>query len=176
MNLSLSKMLAGLALVLALACNVRAETKVEVKGTHLCCPQCVAAVGAIIGKVDGASATCDTKAKTITITAKDDETAKKAIAALAEGGFHGDTGNKDINFKDDSGAEKGKVKTVTITGVHNCCRNCNDAILAVLKKVDGVKENTAKAKSATFDVNGEFDEQDLVKALNTAGFHVKVKK
>jgi hypothetical protein len=36
--------------------------------------------------------------------------------------------------------------------------------------------NTAKAKSDTFDVTGEFEATDLIKALNAAGFHVKVKK
>jgi hypothetical protein len=30
-----------------------ADTKVELKGTHLCCPQCVRAVDAILKKVDG---------------------------------------------------------------------------------------------------------------------------
>jgi copper chaperone CopZ len=153
-----------------------ADTKVELKGTHLCCGQCVTAVGNIIKKVDGASATCDQKTGTVAITAKDDATAQKALDALAAGGFHGTTGNKDLTIKDDSGVSKGKVKTLTLEGVHNCCGQCNKAIVAAVGKVAGTKGNTAKAKNDTFDVTGEFDAEELVKALNAAGYHVKVKK
>ena len=42
--------------------------------------------------------------------------------------------------------------------------------------MDGVKENTLEPKESTFEVTGEFDGAELVKALNDAGFHVKVKK
>jgi len=153
-----------------------AETKVELKGVHLCCPACVKGVGDILKKVDGVEGKCDQKAGTVTITAKDDATAQKALEALAAGGFHGDTGNKDLAIKDDSGVTKGKVKSLTLTGVHNCCGNCCRAIKATVKKVEGVKDDTAKPKMDTFEVSGDFDAEELVKALNVAGFHVKVKK
>jgi len=152
------------------------DTKVVVKDTHLCCGQCVRAVGEIVKKVDGATGRCDQKAGTITLTAKDAETAQKALDALAAGGFHGTTDSKDLTMKDDSGATKGKVKTLTLEGVHNCCGACNKAIVASLGKVPGVTGNTAKPRSGTFDVTGEFDAEELVKALNAAGYHVKVKK
>src|SRR5262245_17532210 len=97
-------------LVLALAGAARAETTVVLKGTHLCCPACVAAVGEILKKVDGVTGKCDRAANSVTITAPDAATAQKAIDALAAGGFHGDTGNKDVAVKDDSGVAKGKVK------------------------------------------------------------------
>ena len=148
----------------------------ELKGTHLCCPQCVRAVEDILKKVDGVTGTCDQKAGTVTITAKDDATAQKALNALAAGGFHGTTGNDKLTIKDDSGAEKGKVKSLTLVGVHNCCGMCNGAIKKAVKAVEGVTNDTAKAKSDTFEVTGEFDAQALIKALNDAGYHVKVKK
>src|SRR5262249_56833420 len=132
-----------------LSVTARADTKVEVKNTHLCCGMCVKAVGEILGKIDGVKGECDQKSGTITITAKDDAAAKKAIEALAAGGFHGDTRNKDLPFNDDSGATKGKVKTLTVTGVHNCCGMCNTAIKAAVKKVDGVTGDTCKAKAHT---------------------------
>ena len=166
----------SLGLVLVLAGAARAETTVVLKGTHLCCPACVAAVSKILKTVDGAKGECDRAAKTVTITAPDAATAQKALDALAAGGFHGDTGNKDLVVKDDSGAEKGKVKSLTLTGIHDCCGQCNGAINATLKKVDGVTGNTAKAKTNTFEVTGDFDAAAVVKALNAAGFHVKVKK
>ncbi len=152
-----------------------AETKVELKGVHLCCPACTSAVAGIL-KDAGCMGKCDQKAKTVTITAPDDKAAQKALDALAAGGFHGDTGSKDLTIKEDSGAAKGKVKTLTLTGVHNCCGACCKAIKATVKKVDGVAGDTAKPKADTFDVTGDFDAAALVKALNDAGFHVKVKK
>ena len=175
--MQLSRMIgfASLALVLVAGAS-RAETKVELKGTHLCCPQCVRAVDDILKKVDGATGKCDQKAGTVTITAKDDATAQKALDALAAGGFHGTTESTDLKIKDDSGVAKGKVKTLTLEGVHNCCGACNKAIVGAVGKVAGVTGNTAKSKSDTFDVTGDFDAEELVKALNAAGYHVKVKK
>jgi periplasmic mercuric ion binding protein len=167
---------ATLSLVLASGGAFGADTKVELKGTHLCCGQCVRTVDDILKKIDGVTGKCDQKAGTVSITAKDDATAQKALDALSAAGFHGTTDNKDLKIKDDSGVAKGKVKTLTLEGVHNCCNSCNRAITAAVGKVAGVTGNTAKAKSDTFDVTGEFDAEELVKALNAAGYHVKVKK
>lgn len=176
MKLSRIMPLASVALVLVWTGALRAETKVEVKNVHLCCGNCVKAVGAVLGKAEGVSdPKCDPKTKTVTFTAKDVDSAKKALQALADAGFHGDAG-KDLAIKDDSGAEKGKVKSITLTGTHNCCGMCNAALQKTLESVDGVKANTAEAKKTTFEVTGDFDAQALVKALNDAGFHVKVKK
>lgn len=168
--------LAVFVLVLASGGAFGADTKVELKGTHLCCGQCVKAVGDVLGKIDGVTGKCDQKAGTVAITAKDDATAQKALDALAAAGFHGTTDNKDLKIKDDSGVSKGKVKSLTVEGVHNCCNQCNKAIVAAVMKVTGVTANTAKAKSDTFEVTGDFDAEELIKALNTAGYHVKVKK
>lgn len=170
------RLFAAVALALAWGGIASAETKVELKGTHLCCGQCVRAVETILKTIDGVTGKCDQKTGTVSLTAKDDATAQKALDALAEGGFHGTTDNKDLKIKDDSGATKGKVKTLTLVGVHNCCGACNKAITTAVGAVAGVTGNTAKAKSDTFDVTGEFDVEELVKALNAAGYHVKVKK
>ena len=176
MKLSRLLPLASVALVLFWTGAIRAETKVELKGVHLCCGQCISTVGKVLKGVDGVTdAKCDKDNKTVTFNAKDADTAKKALKALANAGFSGDAG-KDLALKDDSGAPKGKVKTITLTGVHNCCGMCNGALQKAIKSVDGVKDNTAKAKEKTFEVTGDFDAQALIKALNEAGFHVKVKK
>jgi periplasmic mercuric ion binding protein len=165
------------ALALALLAGAgRAEVKVEVKNVHLCCRACITAVNDTLKTIDGVKGVCNQKGKTVTLTATDAATIQKAVDALATAGFHGTPDNKDITVKDDSGAEKGKVQKLTLTGVHNCCGACNTAIKSTLKKVEGVKTDTAKAKNGEFEVTGEFDAQDVVKALNAAGFHVKVKK
>jgi copper chaperone CopZ len=164
----------SLFVVFALAATATAETKVELKGVHLCCGQCVKAVGGIL-KDAGVEGTCDAKAKTVTFTAKDDAAAQKALDALAAGGFCGETGNDKLKIKDDSGVTAGKVKSLTLTGVHNCCGQCCKTIKETVKKVEGVTGDTAKPKETTFEVTGDFDAAALVKALNAAGFHVKVK-
>jgi periplasmic mercuric ion binding protein len=175
MRLLTGTVLAGLFLMGGVTPLLRADTTVELKGVHLCCPACVKAVSDILKK-EGATGKCDAKAKTVTLTAKDDAAAQKALDALATGGFSGETDNKDLKIKEDSGVEKGNVKSLTVTGVHNCCGACCKAIKETVKKVDGVKGDTAKPKADTFEVTGDFDAAELVKALNTAGFHVKVKK
>lgn len=169
-------LLLGLCSVFVLAGAARAETTVELKGVHLCCGACVKAVGGILKDIEGVKGKCDQKNKTVTITATDDATAQKALDALAAKGFHGDSGNKDVAMKDDSKAPKGKVKELTVTGAHNCCPMCCKAIKATVKKVDGVTSDNAKPKADTFTVKGDFDAGELIKALNEAGFHVKVKE
>lgn len=168
-------LLAGLCAMLAGVGSARAETKVVLKSVHLCCGQCVSVVGGIL-KDAGCKGACDQKEKTVTITAPDDAAAAKAITALADKGFHGTSDNKELAMKDDSGAEKGKVEKLTVTGAHNCCGNCCKTLKATVKKVEGVKGDTAKPKAEEFEVTGDFDAAELVKALNAAGFHVKVKK
>ena len=176
MKLSQLAVLSGLCSLLIWSGAARAETKVGVKGVHLCCPACVKGVAEAIKKVDGAKAACDRGKKTVTITANDDETAQKALDALAAAGFHGTTDNDKLTIKDDSGAPSGKVQSLKVSGVHNCCGACCKAIKSTVKKVDGVKSDTAKPKEDSFEVSGDFDAGELIKALNAAGFHVKVEK
>jgi copper chaperone CopZ len=167
---------ASLCLVLLGATSARTETKVVLKDVHLCCPACSKAVGDILKDVEGVKGKCDNKAKTVTITASDEKAAQKALDALAAGGFHGTTDNKDLAIKDDSGAPEGKVKSLSLSGVHNCCGACCKAIKSTLKKVEGVKGDTAKPKVDKLEVTGDFDAAEVIKALNAAGFHVKVEK
>ena len=164
------------AVSFSLALVAQAETKVTMKGVHLCCGQCVKIAGTAVGKVEGAKAACNQKAGTITITAPDDETAQKALDALAKEGFHGTTDNEKLALKDDSGAGKDKVKKVTVVGVHNCCGMCSTALKAVVTKVEGVTGTDVKPKATSFTVEGDFVPTDLVKALNEAGFHPKLEK
>jgi copper chaperone CopZ len=153
-----------------------AEAKVEFKGVHLCCGACVKGVATALKGVEGATAKCDQDAGTVTITAKDDAVAQKAIDALVEAGYHGETSNPAFTVKPTAGVPTGKVKSLTLTGVHNCCRSCTKGIKDAVKTVAGVKADTAKAKDATFEVTGDFDAAEVVKALSAAGFHVKVKE
>ena len=174
-------MLVGVSCLVVLAGMAVAETKLEVKGVHLCCGNCVKIVGSILGKIDGVTPSCDrVKGKPsegkVTIVATDDKTAQKALDALAAGGFHGRTGkgNK-LRIKRDSGAKKGKVSRLTVTGAHNCCGMCVKIIKTVLSKVDGVSGDDVTPKAKSFVVEGDFNPRAVVRALNRAGLHVKVK-
>ncbi|MFM8274800.1 MAG: heavy-metal-associated domain-containing protein [Gemmata sp.] len=163
---------------LAWAAPVRAaETKVELKSVHMCCPGCAEAVEEALKKVEGVSGvTVDQKAAAAKFTAADAKAAQKALDALAAAGFHGDTGGaKGFAFKDDSGVKPGAVKSLTVTGFHNSCPGCVKSFRAAIKDVKGVTGDNAKSRDATAEVTGEFDAAELVKALNKAGFHVKVK-
>ena len=45
-----------------------------------------------------------------------------------------------------------------------------------MKKVPGVTGDTAKPKGDTFEVTGDYEATELIRALHAAGFHVKVKR
>jgi mercuric ion binding protein len=147
-----------------------AESKVTLENTHLCCKSCVKGATQAVSAVDGAAAVCDPKTRTVTITATDAATAQKALDALEAAGFYGKATGAEI--KDDSGAPKGTVKSLTLSGIHNCCKKCTTAINDTIKKVPGAAGEIApKADSVT--VTGDFDAGKLVEAFNDAGFHVK---
>lgn len=173
------------ACVLAAVCVVAlagaagaAEVPVELKGVHMCCPGCAKAVAGTLQKVEGVTGVAvDQKTATAKFAAADEKAAQRALDALAAAGFHGDTGGaKGFAFKDDSGAKAGKVKSLTVTGFHNSCGGCVDSFREAIKDVKGVAGDNAKAKVPTAEVTGDFDAAELVKALNKAGFHVKVKE
>src|SRR5438132_6430738 len=126
---------------------VRAETKVELTEGHRCCGNCEKVVASILKDVSGVEGKTDRKKKTVTIMAPDDKTAQKALDALAKGGCYGKTESKELKIKDDSGAKEGKVQSITVTGIHNCCPISTKTIKAVVKKVEGVKADTATPKT-----------------------------
>lgn len=155
-----------------------AEIKVELKKVHMCCGGCAEEVESTLNKVAGITAvTTDQKTTSAGFTASDAKTAQKALDALAAAGFHGDTGDsKEFAFQNDSGVKAGKVKSLTVTGFHNSCPGCVKSFRKAIKDVPGVAGDNAKSRVTTCEVTGDFDAAALVKALNTAGFHVKVKQ
>jgi len=72
------------AAVLSLVAMARPETKLEVKGVHICCPVCEKA---IVKKVEGVDSD-DTKPKETTFTVKGNFDAAKLVKALNDGGLH----------------------------------------------------------------------------------------
>ncbi len=164
------------ALVLTGAAAALADTTVEIKKVHLCCGACVKGVAAAVKDVDGVKATCDQKAKTVTIVGTDDAAVQKALDALGTAGYYGETASKTLTIKASPDVPSGKVSTLKLSNAHNCCGGCNAAIKKAVKSVDGVKGDTAKAKTAKFEVTGDFDAAAVIKALNDAGFQAQVEK
>jgi copper chaperone CopZ len=63
---------------------------------------------------------------------------------------------------------------VKVSGAHNCCGPCCDAIKDAIATVDGVTGDTARPHATAFQVDGDFQASALVKALNDAGFSARV--
>ncbi len=170
-----------LAPVVAVALVATASAgKVEIKGVHLCCGQCLKGVDTALKDVAGVSAVkSDGKAGTVTFDAADDKAAEAGIKALADGGFHGAAkhGDKELAFPA-SGAKKGaKANSVTVGRVHLCCPACVKAVDKAVKAVDGVSDVQADRGASSVTVNGtNVSVEAVVKALNDAGFHATVKE
>jgi copper chaperone CopZ len=158
-----------------LAPVAQAETKVTLSGVHLCCPQCVNAVGATLKDVSGVKGQCSQKDKSIVLTAESSEAAQKAVDALAAAGFYGKPDSDVVKFKPIE-VPKGNVQRLEVSGVHNCCGQCANIIKGAIGKVKGVSANTVGAKKEAFVVEGDFSANELVDALLAEGFHVQVKK
>lgn len=151
---------------LALSLSAHAESTVKVTGVHNCCKKCDNGILDAVKKVDGASAVTDKT--TVTITAKDEATAKKAVESLLAAGYAG-KGAEPAAIKD------AKVKTATVGGVHLCCGKCVTAAEKAVLSVKGVTKHTATKGAETFTVEGDFSTQDLASALNKAGLNGSIK-
>src|SRR4051812_24786781 len=121
----------------------RTEVEVELTGVHLCCQGCVNAANAAIRSVNGVGSRCDMENGTVTLTASNDSAARKALDALAAAGFYGTSGSPNLAMKPVGDVPKGMVKRAMVSGIHNCCGPCSEAIKGAIASVDGVTGDTA---------------------------------
>lgn len=147
--------------------------KVEVKGVHVCCPNCVRAVRDALNKVDGIDAAVDRNNKIVTFTTKDDKTTAAALAALADAGFVGSATDdgKEVKF-DLPAPKKGEtVDSVTVTNAHVCCPNCKAALTGLFPddKVEFPDKGTVKVSGK------DLDKWAVLDVLRKAGFNGAVK-
>ena len=156
--------------------ETRTEIGVELTGVHLCCQGCVDAVDAALRDVQGVNSQCDMENGTVSFTAGNTAAAREALDSLAAAGFYGRSDNQDLGVKPVGEVPPGKVNRLRVTGIHNCCGPCCDAIKGAIATVDGVAGDTAKPRATTFEVTGDFHAAALVKALNDAGFSAQVTK
>lgn len=156
-----------------MATSTQDQVQIQLKGVHLCCDLCAEAVTRAVQSVPGASCAFDQESNVL-LTAHDDETAQKALDAIADAGLHGETDHDRLAMKDEPGLPSGKVRKVTVSGIHNCCTPCYDAIKGAIDSVEGVQADTAAPRKTEFEVTGHFSPVELARALNAAGFHAKV--
>jgi hypothetical protein len=126
--------------------------------------------------VEGVNSRCDMDNGTVTFTASDGAAAQKALDALAAAGFHGSTGDNRLAMRAVSEIPQGKVKSLKVSGIHNCCGPCCEAIKGAIATVDGVTADTARPRATSFEVTGDFHAGALVRALNAAGFSARVEQ
>lgn len=173
----MNRLLTFTSIFIAVAWSVHAaDTSVNLSHVHLCCAGCTKGVEKAISAVPGAAAKSDKDAGTVTITAPDQATAQKAVDAVVTAGYFGTSSDPAIKVIDQSGAEKGKVSSLKISGVHLCCGKCVTSVNDALTKVKGVKGTTAKKGAESFEVTGDFEAKPVFAALNKAGFSGKVSK
>ena len=159
-------------LALAFTVFAQAEATVTLEGVHNCCKSCANGITKAASSIKGVTAAVD--GTTVTLTAKNETSAKKAVEAIMDAGYYG-TGAESGSAAKTTAAPK-KLKGATVTNVHLCCGKCVKAVDAAVKSVAGVTGATIESKATSFTVEGEFDEGELVAALNKAGFQGKVGK
>jgi copper chaperone CopZ len=170
------KKLLTIASTIVIAWCAQADTSVKLSKVHLCCASCVKGIDKAVSTTPGATAQSDKDAGTVTITTSDQATAQKAVNAIVAAGYFGTCSDPNIKVKDESGAKKGKVQKVKISGVHLCCGKCVTSVNDALLKVKGVKATTAAKGIDSFDVTGDFKPKAVIKGLNEAGFAGTVAK
>jgi copper chaperone CopZ len=166
--------LLSLVAVFALSQVAQADVTVKVTNVHLCCGKCVAGAKKATSSVDGASADVDSTNKTVSITAPDIATAQKAVDALTKAGYFGKTDNADIKIDASTGAAGAKVQSLKIEGVHLCCPKCVTAVHTAAMSVPGVTGENAQKGAESFVVTGDFNDADVLAALQKAGLTGKV--
>lgn len=150
-------------------------THVQLQGVHLCCGGCTDAVENAVATVPGASCQCDMEHGTVDLTASDRDSARRALDAIADAGLHGASDDPDLAMRTERDLPPGKVRSLTIHDIHNCCIPCQEAIQGAIARVEGVDGDTARPGRTTFQVNGHFSADELLRSLNAAGFHAQAR-
>jgi len=158
----------------SLALTANADVTAKISDVHLCCKSCVTGAEKALGTVPDAKSTVDMDGGTITITGSDAATVQKAADALVKAGYYGKSDS--VKMVSKTGAKGHKVKTATVEGVHLCCPKCVKAVDRALKEVPGAKEHTAVKGAKSFQVTGDFDDKELMTALQKEGLTGKIEE
>src|SRR6266581_2169925 len=172
----MKNLLASLVIASVMALSVKAETSTKISDVHLCCPSCVKGVEKAVADVADVTVAVDKTAGTVTLTGPDKASVQKAANALVAAGYFGKSSDAAIKLANDTGAKGKKVQTLKLEGVHLCCGKCVSAVDKAVKSVPGVKEHTAKKNAESFEVTGDFNDTEVLEALQKAGLCGRVAK
>ena len=171
----MKSIIACVAAVSAMLVSARAaDVTAKITDVHICCKSCVTLAEKAVAEVPNVTAKADQEEGTVTLPGPDTASVQKAADALIAAGFFGKSNNADIKSNASTGAKGEKVQTLEVSGVHLCCAKCVKAVNAVCMAVPGVQANTAAKGVKTFQVTGDFNDADLLAALQKAGLTGKV--
>lgn len=137
---------------------------------HLCCSACGKRVEEVVAEMEGVKVDIDRKEGVVTLDAPGKKAAQDAVNAMVDAGFFGSSDSHDVDFKG-KGAKAEKVKSVTVTGVHLCCKGCVTAADKAISSVEGVEDHTAKNKAESFEITGDFSPNEVLRNLRKAGMN-----
>lgn len=160
----------SVALLTVTAVAAQAEVSAKITDVHICCKSCVTGVEKAIAEVPGAKAEVDPDARTVTFSGPDAATVQKAAKALVKAGYFGKSSDPNVKLDARTGAKGKTVQSLKVERVHLCCAKCVKAVDKAVKAVPGVKEQTATKGAKAFEVTGEFNDKDVLTALQEAGF------
>ena len=163
-------LIASITTAFALSLSVHAaDVSAKLTDVHLCCQSCVKGVSNVVAKVSGVTATSDMDEDTVSLTGPDIASVQKAADALIAVGYFGKSSNPDIKVTADTGAKGENVSSLKVEDVHLCCGKCVKAVNTALESVPGVKTNTATKGAKSFEVTGDFNDQEVFAALQKEG-------
>ena len=162
------------AFVLTLAASAADTAKIS--EVHLCCKGCITGVENAISKVPDAKVEVDQHAGTVTLSGPDAATVQRAADALVGAGYFGKVSQGNVRLADETGAKGEKVKTLKVEGVHLCCDQCVHAVDRATASVSGVKAHTAIRRAKSFEVTGDFNDKELMTALQKEGLTGRIVK
>jgi periplasmic mercuric ion binding protein len=161
-----------LALTLA---STAEEAHAKISDVHLCCKGCVNGVEKAVKEVDGAKAEVDADNGTVTLSGPDAATVQKAADSLVKAGYFGKT-EDNVKLNADAGASGKQVQSLKLEGTHLCCGKCVKAVDRAVKAVPGAKEHTAVKGAKSFEITGDFNDKDMITALQKEGLTGKIAK
>jgi periplasmic mercuric ion binding protein len=172
---SMKTLAVSIVAVFALTLAVSAaDSTAKITDVHLCCKSCVSGVEKAVSKVPDAKAEVDQDAGTVTLSGPDTATVQKAADALVAAGYFGKVSDGNAKLAHETGAKGEKVKSAKVEGVHLCCEKCVKAVDKATASVPGVKAHTATKGAKSFDVTGDFNDKDLMTALQREGLTGKI--
>ena len=171
------KIITSAAIMLALTVSAwAADVSTKISDVHICCDSCVKGAQKAVADIKGLTTVVDKDDETISLSAADKATVQKAADALVAAGFYGKSSDASIKIDASTGAKGQKVQTLKLDGVHLCCGKCVKSVNTALESVAGVKANTATKGAKSFEVTGDFNDKDVLDALQKAGLTGKVAK